>query len=223
MRIAFFGGTFDPPHRGHLAIARAAAERLQLDRVWFAPVGLQPLKQDSSVASFEDRMAMVQLAIAGDARFEASTVDAPRTDGQPNYTIDTLARMKDSLSPTDRLFCLVGADSFLILRHWYKAAELLFVCDFIVAGRPGFDLQQTAESLPAGVHVAGEPRPADGLTTLEIVDNSEHRSTLHILPDLQEDVSATEIREALAEGATEDRVLAAPVASYIRAHKLYVS
>jgi len=221
MRIAFFGGTFDPPHRGHLAIARAAAERLQLDRVWFAPVGLQPLKQDSSAASFEDRMAMVQLAIAGDARFEASTIDAPRADGQPNYTIDTLTRMRSSLSPSDKPFCLVGADSFLILRHWYRAAELLFVCDFIVAGRPGFDLQQTAESLPIGVHVAGEPRLANGLTTLGIADGGRH-SKLYILPDLQEDVSATEIREALAEGATEDRVLTTPVADYIRAHKLYV-
>jgi nicotinate-nucleotide adenylyltransferase len=84
MRIAFFGGTFDPPHLGHLAIARAAADRLRLDRVLFAPVGSQPLKQDSSVASFADRLAMVKLAITDDTRFAASEIDAPHADGQPN-------------------------------------------------------------------------------------------------------------------------------------------
>ncbi|HMD18855.1 MAG TPA: nicotinate (nicotinamide) nucleotide adenylyltransferase, partial [Alloacidobacterium sp.] len=133
MRIAFFGGTFDPPHRGHLAIAQAAAERLRLDRVLFAPVGNQPLKHDSSVASFDDRVAMVKLAISGDRRFELSTIDAPRLDHRPNYTIDTIRLLKESLQPKDHLFCLVGADSFLSLPRWYRAAELLFDCDFIVA------------------------------------------------------------------------------------------
>lgn len=221
MRIAFFGGTFDPPHRGHLAIAQAAAERLRLDKVWFAPVGVQPLKQESSVASFEDRVAMVRLAIAGDSRFTVSTEDAPRADGEPNYTIDTLRRVQRALSAEDHLFCLVGADSFLTMQHWHRSAELLFVCDFIVAARPGFSLQEATKALPAGTGLAGEPEWKPGMAILPIGNGLGQRSTIYLLSDLQENVSATEIRGTFAEGATEEQVLAAPVAEYIRRHRLY--
>jgi nicotinate-nucleotide adenylyltransferase len=221
MRIAFFGGTFDPPHCGHLTIARAAAERLHLDKVWFAPVGLQPLKQDSSVASFEDRVAMVSLAIAGNPCFEVTTEDAPRPDGRANYTIDTLKRIKQALPPEDRLFCLIGADSFLTMRHWYRSAELLFVCDFIIAARPGFDMRQIAQALPPGTRIIAQPQSAMGFVTMQVGNDQGRHSTLYLLTDLQENVSATEIREAFAEGATEERVLAAPVVHYIRTHKLY--
>jgi nicotinate-nucleotide adenylyltransferase len=221
MRIAFFGGTFDPPHSGHLTIARIAAERLHLDKVWFAPVGLQPLKQESSVASFEDRVAMVKLAIADNSYFEISTEDAPRTDGEPNYTIDTLLRVKHALQPEDRLFCLIGADSFLTMRHWYRSSELLFVCDFIVAGRPGFDLQQAAAALPPETHISEILPSPPGLLTLQAANHQKQHSMLYLLSDLQEDISATEIREALADGAPETQILPARVAEYIRAHQLY--
>ena len=94
MRIAFFGGTFDPPHCGHIAIARAAITRLALDQVLVAPVGTQPLKGGSAHSSFEDRLAMVRLAVAGEPGLTASDVDAPLPGGQPNYTFDTLQRLR---------------------------------------------------------------------------------------------------------------------------------
>jgi len=221
MRIAFFGGTFDPPHRGHLAIAQAAAERLRLDRVLFAPVGNQPLKNDSSVASFEDRVAMVKLAISGDSRFELSTIDAPRPDYRPNYTIDTIRLLKETLQPEDHLFCLVGADSFLSLPRWYRAAELLFDCDFIVAGRPGFDFPSAEKALPKNVHISGEPSHEPGLSTLTLTNDVRQSSTFYFLPDLREEISATEVRMALAGHFADDGALPRPVAEYIRAHHLY--
>src|SRR3954451_11386664 len=89
-RIAFFGGSFDPPHMGHLGIARAAQALLQLDTVLFTPVGSQPLKPLGSSASFEDRVAMTELAIHGLPNFAISFADAPDPAGEPNYTIDTL-------------------------------------------------------------------------------------------------------------------------------------
>ena len=156
MRIAFFGGTFDPPHRGHIAIARAAMTRLGLDQVLVAPVGTQPLKGAHS--SFEDRLAMVRLAVAAEPGLVASSVDAPLPGGQPNYTFATLQRLQRHLQPSDELFCLLGADSFLTLKRWHQCAELLLVCDFIVAGRPGFSLQQVNDALPEGVENAGEYR-----------------------------------------------------------------
>lgn len=221
MRIAFFGGTFDPPHRGHLGIAQAAADRLRLDRILFGPVGNQPLKHDSSGASFADRVAMVKLAVAADARFVVSMIDAPRPDDRPNYTVDTIRQLKESLQPEDRLFCLVGADSFLSLQRWYRAAELLVACDFIVAGRPGFDFDNAAQTLPRGLHISGETRHEPGLLTLRVANDAGQSAALYFLPDLHEEISATEVRAALAEHLIYSDVLPQPVAEYIRAHHLY--
>jgi nicotinate-nucleotide adenylyltransferase len=226
MRIAFFGGTFDPPHYGHLAIARAAADCLRLDKVLFAPVGKQPLKQDSSVASFEDRVAMVRLAIGEDTRFEVSTLDAPRPDGHPNYTIDTILTLKASLPQQDQLFCLIGADSFLSVSHWYRAAELLLTCDFIVAGRPGAErldvvLQNARQTLPQGVRISSSHHHQTGLLEFGLTKDSGQHSTLFYLPDLHEEVSATAVRSSFAERSLSNDALPQQVAEYIRAHHLY--
>lgn len=220
MRIAFFGGTFDPPHCGHIAIARAAIRRLALDQVLVAPVGAQPLKAGSAHSSFEDRLAMVRLAVAGETGLIASSVDAPLADGQPNYTFDTLQRLHSQLQPTDTLFCLLGADSFLTLKSWHRCDELVVFCDFIVAGRPGFSLQDVHAALPEGVKNTGERREA-GYTRLTLSGPGDQSSELFLLPDLDQDISATEIRAALAEGSTPQTVLPASVADYIRIHGLY--
>lgn len=227
MRIAFFGGSFDPPHCGHLAIAQAAAQHLDLDRVLFAPVGTQPLKQHFQSAGFEDRLAMAELAVANHPGFVVSLADAPRADGQPNYTLRTLQELRRSLAAGDELFCLIGADSFQSLRQWHGADELLFACDFIVAGRPGFQLEDLHSLLPAGVSISGTPKLlAPGCLTVLLESVTLRRTHLYILPDLKEDISATQIREALsrtADGRADDApgVLPATVVSYIREHGLY--
>jgi nicotinate-nucleotide adenylyltransferase len=220
MRIAFFGGTFDPPHRGHIAIARAAISRLALDQVLVAPVATQPLKGGSAHSSFEDRLAMVRLAVAGEPGLTASRVDAPLPDGQPNYTFDTLQRLRSQFDPADELFCLLGADSFLTLRRWHQCAELLLFCDFIVAGRPGFSLRQINAALPKGVRNTGEHREA-AFTRFALTGPAGQTTGLFLLPDLDQDISATEIRAALAGGAEPQTVLAPAVAQYIRSHGLY--
>jgi nicotinate-nucleotide adenylyltransferase len=218
MRIGFFGGTFDPPHRGHIAIARAARTRLALDQILVAPVGTQPLKGAHS--SFEDRLAMVRLAVAGEPGMVASSVDAPLPGGQPNYTYATLQRVQSHLQPSDQLFFLLGADSFLTLKRWHQCAELLLFCDFIVAGRPGFSLRQFNDALPDGVANTGEYRERE-FTRFTLAGSSGRQSTLFLLPDLDQDISATEIRAALAGGSAQQTVLAPAVAEYIRTHALY--
>jgi nicotinate-nucleotide adenylyltransferase len=220
MRIAFFGGTFDPPHRGHIAIARAAMNRLALDQVLVAPVASQPLKSGSSHSSFADRLAMVQLAVAGERGLTASSIDAPLPGGKSNYTLDTLKRLRRSLQSTDVLFCLLGADSFLTINQWHRSAELLLFCDFIVAGRPGFSLEQITAALPEGVENRAEHREAT-FTRFTLEDRSRRSAELFLLPDLHQDISATEIRAALAEGSEQQTVLAPAVAQYIRSHALY--
>ena len=240
MKVAFFGGTFDPPHRGHLALAGLALDRLCLDRVLMAPVGAQPLKQEIATAGFDDRVAMTRLAIAGHPHFELSLADAPRSDSRPNYTVDTIAALRKTmqppLDPEDQLFCLMGADSFLTIGKWHRAGELLTSCDFIVGARPGFDLTRIAAALPESVFVGiADPPPPDGDSNgcrdnnclILSLTRASGRSRLYLLPDLAEDVSATEIRAAIAgdedpsQDHAEQTVLVPAVLDYIRAHGLY--
>lgn len=199
MRVALFGGTFDPPHRGHLAIATAAADAFRLDKMLFAPAGRQPLKSESPTSAFADRVAMVELACAVDSRFAVSLVDAPHPDGSPNYTVDALDALRNAMPTEARLFNLVGADSFLDLRRWHEPERLLDLAEWIVVSRPGF--------------------PLDGLDALEL--NAEQRSRAHLLNDVHEDVSATNLRERLEAGACCTDVLPEAVAEYIESHGLY--
>lgn len=221
MKIGFFGGSFDPPHRGHIALARLARSRLRLDRVLFAPVGVQPLKRDRPTAGFDDRVAMTTLAIEGEAAMEVSLVDAPRADGRPNYTIDTLRTLAATLPSGDEIFCLMGADSFLSIGRWHRAADLLVACDFVVAARPGFDLGRLAAALPASISVAATDAPHPGCLALSLHHGATHTSHLYLLPDLDEEVSASAVRAALEHGSATDSAIDPRVAGYIRGHGLY--
>jgi nicotinate-nucleotide adenylyltransferase len=221
MRIGLFGGSFDPPHRGHIALARLAIERLGLDRVLLAPVGLQPLKRDRSQASFTDRVAMTRLAIEGEPGLELSLVDAPRADGRPNYTIDTVRALCASIADEDQLLCLMGADSFLSIGKWHRAADLLVACDFAVASRPGFDLGRITGALPPGISLAAcDAKEGDNLV-LGLRGPGQRESRLYLLPDLRELASASGIRESLLHGAGPRAELDPEVAAYIREHGLY--
>jgi nicotinate-nucleotide adenylyltransferase len=198
MRVALFGGSFDPPHHGHIAIATAAADVFDLDSVLFAPVGRQPLKPEGVPASFADRVAMVELACRADPRFAVSDLDAPRSDGTPNYTVQTLATLHEAM-PDARLFNLVGADSFLDLPRWHEPERLLELAEWIVVSRPGFPLANLS---------------ALGLTPLQ-------RGRVHLLQTVHEDVAATNLRERLETGDQCADVLDPVVSAYIRAHNLY--
>jgi nicotinate-nucleotide adenylyltransferase len=227
-RIAFFGGSFDPPHLGHIGIARAAQAALQLDTVLFAPVGSQPLKPLGSTASFEDRVAMTELAIHGLPNFAISLADAPDPSGEPNYTIDTLHRLQAQF-PSAQLFTLMGADSFLSLQRWYRGAELPFVAPLIVASRPGQRLQDLAEVLPDGltIHVqkqsVGTQNVIVEVFTLRNSVGSE--APFYLIPGLQIEISASEIRQnagaALDRLCTARNLLPDAVCDYIAAHRLY--
>lgn len=206
-------------------VARAAVDHLKLDQVLFAPVAAHPLKDAGTLSSFEDRLAMVRLAIAGEPHMQASRADAPRAGGAPNYTLDTLLRLRKSLGPEDTLFCLVGADALLSLQQWHEPARLLLCCDFIAASRPGFSLQRLTEALPETI--SARLCPAEGtLRRLELTGEGGKRSNLFLLPGLEEDISATQIRDSIAAGAGEASyleagVLAPEVVRYIHQHHLY--
>lgn len=238
-RVAFFGGSFDPPHLGHLAVARAARAALDLDTVLFAPVGAQPLKPQGSTAGFEDRVAMTQLAVAGERGFEVSLIDAPRPGAAPNYTLETLERLRSELHPGTELFCLMGADSFFGLRNWHRAAEIPFAASLIVASRPGQTLSDLESALPAGLTLTdcedcrknGSARkngPANGpdgssldLRRCRLSDAAGQSAPLYLLPDLDIEISASAVRVRLNAGTPATGILPSVVRDYIAAHRLY--
>jgi nicotinate-nucleotide adenylyltransferase len=227
-RIAFFGGSFDPPHRGHLAVARAAWTALGLDTVLFAPVGAQPLKAEGATAGFEDRLAMTRLAIAGEPGFAISLVDAPMTSGGPNYTLETLERLRRELAGS-ALFLLMGADSFFSLRHWHGAAQIPFAAPLIVASRPGQPLHGIKAALPRGVtmeDVDGVDQAPQAVEAREFLLRNQAGETVkfYLLPGLDVRISASEIRQLLhsAAGAVQARAwLPEAVASYVQERGLY--
>lgn len=216
MRIGYFGGSFDPPHLGHLAVARAAARAFQLDKVLFVPTAHQPLKPAGATAPYADRLAMTTLLCAGtgDPIFTAADLEAPTPTHAPHYTVDTLRRLHH-LHPTAQLFVLTGADAFLTLPHWRAPAELLQLADWIVVSRPG-------SAFPANL--------ADGLPTLALTPDQLTR--IHPLTGIAEPASATQVRRLLstlpAPGpippvveAQLHQLLPPAILTYIRTHNLY--
>jgi len=224
MNIGLFGGTFDPVHRGHLALARAAMERCRLSRVCFVPAGVPPHKQRQPLAPFAHRFAMLALATANEKAFVPSLLEAPEDGKQraekPNYTIDTVRRMKQGFKSADRLFLLIGMDAFAEIAKWHLAEALFRECQFIVAGRPGYSLADVAKALPESLRPRDEvmkpfhKQQAEGDLMLPGV-------SLHLLGDLKQPASATAIREAAAAGKPLGRFLEPSVAEYIRKLGLY--
>ena len=224
-RIAFFGGSFDPPHNGHLAAARTALRALRLDRVLFAPVGAQPLKPAGATASFEDRVEMTRLAIAGEPAFELSLLDAPRPSGEPNYTLDSL-RALHATFPQAQLFLILGADSFAQLRNWRGAAEIPFTASLIVASRPGQFLGNLSLYLPASISLTENPAEDDicastgiELRAYTLTSPAGESAAFYLLPGLDVPISASQIRSHSAREASG--VLPEAIAAYIRERNLY--
>jgi nicotinate-nucleotide adenylyltransferase len=225
MNIGLFGGTFDPVHRGHVALARAAMERCKLHRVNFVPANVPPHKQKQPLAPFIHRFAMLALATANEKAFVPSLLESPadgesRKKDKPNYTIDTVRRLKQSFKNTDRLFLLIGMDAFAEIANWHQAEALFRECAFIVAGRPGFSLADVANALPEKLR----PRPevtkpfhkqvATGDLVLPGV-------SIHLLEDLRQPASATAIRQAASGGKPLGRFVEPAVAEYIKKMGLY--
>jgi nicotinate-nucleotide adenylyltransferase len=132
-RIGLLGGSFDPIHFGHLILAQQAAEQLDLDKVWFVPASISPLKGRSPIASSKDRLAMIRAAIRGNPQFGVLDVEIRRPG--PSFTIDTVESLSGGAS--DKLFFLIGADALLDLARWKRAEELARRVTFAAFRRPG--------------------------------------------------------------------------------------
>jgi len=222
MNIGLFGGTFDPIHHGHLALARAARDQLKLGRVHFVPASTPPHRQRLPLVSYFHRYAMVALATAGEKDFLPSLLEAPGVlpEGSANYSIDTIRRLKSTLKKSDRLFFVIGIDAFNDIATWRDSEALFRECAFIVASRPGYSLADVAHALPKSLRpplAATKPflkQPAKGDLMLT-------GATVHLLESVHQPISATAIREAVAAQRPLKKFVTAEVAEYIKKTGLY--
>jgi nicotinate-nucleotide adenylyltransferase len=225
MNVAIFGGTFDPIHRGHIAVAEAAAQRFQLGTIHFVPAYIPPHKMKLPITSFGHRYTMVSLATAGCPNFLPSLLESPdviqRSHAEASYSIDTVRRMKQRLKKNEKLYFIVGMDAFMDIAKWRKPADLLRECDFIVANRPGYSLADVAKALPADLRP-----PADAIRPF--LKKEAHGTlvikgaTIHLLADVSENVSSTKIRLAASKrGRGLEHLVGDAVADYIRKLHLY--
>jgi len=228
MNIGLFGGTFDPIHRGHIALARAAVEKFSLRQIHFVPAHVPPHKQKQPLTPYLHRFTMLSLATLENKNWIPSLLEAPEAlNGEsgkkipgPNYSIDTVRKLKTGLKPSDRVFFLIGIDAFLEIQTWHKPLALFAECAFIVASRPGHSLADVANALPESLRpksAATEPfkkHPAKGDLVLPGVN-------VHLLDGLQHAISATAIREALKAGKSLGKLVDPPVADYIKKQNLY--
>ena len=148
MRVGILGGTFDPPHIGHLILAEEAWFQLNLDVVYFVPAGDPPHKQGRRLSSVALRVRMVEAAIAGNAHFRLSRVDVDRPG--PHYTVDMVHLLRRDLPDASELFFLMGSDSLSDLPNWRQARELIAACQLVALTRHDvtLDWEQLEERLP---------------------------------------------------------------------------
>jgi nicotinate-nucleotide adenylyltransferase len=164
MRLAIFGGTFDPIHDAHLAIARAAAGRFSFDRVLFVPAARPPHKAGATHAAYDDRIRMAQMACAGEPRFEVSRLEE---NTRRSYSIDTIEKVRGEMEADGELFFIIGADAFAEIRTWRRWQDVARAVEFVVIGRPGHLYE-----VPPGIRL-------ERLDTLELrISSSEIRTAL---------------------------------------------
>ena len=211
--IGILGGTFDPIHFGHLRLAEEMLELAELQKILFIPAGTPP-NRDTPQVSAQHRSAMVRLAIADQPAFILDEREADRTT--PCYTVDTLRELRAELGAAQPLCLLMGGDAFLQLHTWHEWEQLFELAHIVVGFRPGFTLEERINSATEELRrhyqqrlcaVAALPQqPSGGVVELAI-------------PKLE--ISATLIRNRVAENRSIRYLLPNPVADYIHQHQLY--
>ena len=200
-RIGMLGGTFDPIHAGHLGLARVALDQLRLDRILFVPAGQPPHKRGRHITGAEDRLEMVELAIADEPRFEVTRIEIDRPG--PSYTADTAEAFVAGHESDDEpieLTVILSAESFAGLPSWHDPARLLRLARIAVAPRPG------------------HPAPTPGWLAQRLPGFADR---VVVLEGPHLDISASDIRAGVAEGRPIEHLVPPPVAAYIEAHHLY--
>lgn len=207
-RIAYFGGTFDPVHNGHLSIARSLLDPFELDQFLFLPAFHAPHKPDRKPTSEFHRFTMLCLATANDERISVSTLELEKLEKR--YTINTLTELKE-LHPADEIFFVMGADSWADILTWRDWENVLLSSNHIVVSRPGHQIKRD--------HVTDAVRER----IVDQVGQTHHSGhQIYFTDAVKYDTSATELRDDLSDGVLErESDIPAAVAKYIEKYDLY--
>jgi len=209
-KIGIMGGTFDPVHKGHLAIAHMALERCQLDEILFIPA-FSPPHKDRILTSFSHRVAMLEAALEHVDRMAISILEAERST--PSYTVETLMQLHHRLQSSS-FYLIMGADMFTEIEMWYRYRELFTLANIIVAARPGISSDRVAsqvEALPGMFCFDAEQQ-------LWCRDDG---ARIYYCPDVAESISSSDVRMRLSQGLSVAAYLTPPVREYIQRHGLY--
>jgi nicotinate-nucleotide adenylyltransferase len=217
-RIGLLGGTFNPVHNGHLAIARQTREALQLERVVLIPTGDPPHKPLEHLAPAKDRYEMVRLAIGSDPSLSVSDVDVRRSG--KSYSIETVRLLQQQFGRETTLYFLIGLDAFLELPTWRDPETLLTLCSFVVISRPGLSFQalSTLPLIPRLPQASLVDLDAGRSVRLDTALGQQSLICLRLPPS---DVSASEIRARIAQRIPTANLLPPAVESYILQHHIY--
>lgn len=210
--IGILGGTFDPIHYAHLRLGETLADRLSLAQVRFIPAAVPPHRASPRVTA-QDRLAMVQLATAGNPRFVTDERECRRTGN--SYTVDTLMELRGELGSAQALVLLMGVDAFNLLTTWSRWQRLFDLAHIVVAHRPGFVLD--LERLPG--ELAAQVRGRMTGSAADIAAAPGGKVLAIDVPAL--DISATAIRNLLADGHSARYLLPDEVLDYIGSNHLY--
>ncbi len=195
MKLGIFGGTFNPPHIGHLGIVTAIADSQSLDKVLIIPAATPPHKAAPDLASGEDRLEMCRLTFGVDGRFEVSDIELQRSGR--SYTYDTLCQIKE-LYPEDELFLIVGSDMLETFNLWYRYKDILSMCTLLAAARE-----------------------EDFTIDLETVFCKTELDKVKFINIEVTEASSTEIRRCIKDGEGADRFLTSETVQYIEKRGLY--
>lgn len=195
-KIGLFGGTFDPPHIGHTALAKAVLEKISLDKIIFIPAGNPPHKTKKCVTEKHHRFEMIRLATEKRSEFLISDFDFKNE--KPNYSHITIEHFKATY-PDDEIFFIVGADSYRDFPKWKNYPDILSLCTFIVVNRDGADVYDCFLKYKK--------------------EKPQHKALF--LDDFSYDVSSTELREKLSSGKNCEEFLHESVFEYIKNNGLY--
>ncbi|MBU0629487.1 MAG: nicotinate-nucleotide adenylyltransferase [Candidatus Margulisbacteria bacterium] len=198
-RIGIMGGTFNPIHRGHLALAAAAKKAFRLERIIFIPSGTPPHKKPGEVLDKEIRYRLVKMAIRGKKKYYLSRIELDRPGY--SYAVDTFITLKKLFGPNAKLYYIMGLDSINELLSWRKPLELFKLCEFIIGTRPGSKIRSFRRLLK----FPPLQKEADKLNLIE----------------LKEAISASDIRRRIKEGRGTGRLVPKVVAGYIAKKGLY--